>query len=132
MNAVSGGQPEHESEHSGRSGLEARQLRCAWRLRELMAVRRNWFNTTKLVPELRRLGFDFDRSTVYRLVSAEQPPKIPLELVVALCKILDCRFEDLVVELDPEPGADRPTKRGPGPALPDGPVLSADFFDAES
>jgi hypothetical protein len=128
MKAVSGGQPEH----GGQSKLEGLQPRCGWRLRELMAVRRNWFNTTKLVPELRRHGFDFDRSTVYRLVSAEQPPKIPLELVVALCKILDCRFEDLVVELDPEPGTDRSTKRGPAPAMPDGPVLSADFFEAES
>jgi DNA-binding Xre family transcriptional regulator len=128
MNAVSGGQ----AEHSGQSGSNAPQLRCAWRLRELMAVRRNWFNTTKLVPELRRHGFNLDRSTVYRLVSATEPPKIPLELVVALCKILDCRFEDLVVELDPETGNDRSTKRGPAPAMPDGPVLSADFFDAES
>ncbi|QFZ20544.1 helix-turn-helix domain-containing protein [Saccharothrix syringae] len=128
MKAASGGQ----QEHSGQSDFHARQPRCAWRLRELMAVRRNWYNTTKLVPELRRYGFDFDRSTVYRLVSAEQPPKIPLELVVALCRILDCRFEDLVVELDPEHGTDRSTKHGPAPAMPDGPVLSADFFDAES
>ncbi|MFF6953831.1 helix-turn-helix domain-containing protein [Streptomyces iakyrus] len=107
------------------------QPRCVWRLRELMAVRRSWFNTTKLVPELRRYGFDFDRSTVYRLVSAEQPPKIPLELVVALCKILDCRFEDLVVEVEPEDG-ERPRPRGAGPSMPEGPVLSGDFFDAES
>jgi hypothetical protein len=68
-----------------------------------MAVRRKWFKSTKLAPELRHYGFDFDRSTVYRLVAAEQPPRIPLELVVVLCKILDCRFEDLVVELEPQP-----------------------------
>jgi DNA-binding Xre family transcriptional regulator len=128
MKAVAGGQPER----GGQPDLGAWQPRCAWRLRELMAVRRNWFNTTKLVPELRRHGFNLDRSSVYRLASAEQPPKIPLELVVALCKILDCRFEDLVVELDPEQGSDRPTTRGPAPTMPDGPVLSADFFDAES
>lgn len=113
MKAVPGGQ----AESRGQAGPDALQPRCAWRLRELMAVRRNWFNTTKLVPELHRYGFDFDRSTVYRLVSAEQPPKIPLELVVALCKILDCRFEDLVVELDPE-GAERSRTRAP--AIPDG------------
>jgi DNA-binding Xre family transcriptional regulator len=132
MKAVSGGRSERQPDLTGQSGLDARQPQCAWRLRELMAVRRNWFNTTKLVPELRRHGFDFDRSTVYRLVSAGQPPKIPLELVVVLCKILDCRFEDLVVERDPESGTDKPIERGPTPALPDGPVLSADFFDAES
>ncbi|MFE3495618.1 helix-turn-helix domain-containing protein [Streptomyces sp. NPDC059175] len=127
MKAVPGGQ----AEDRGSSGPQALQPRCVWRLRELMAVRRNWFNTTKLVPELRRYGVDFDRSTVYRLVSAEQPPKIPLELVVSLCKILDCRFDDLVTEAEPEDGA-RPRPRGAGPVMPDGPVLSGDFFDAES
>ncbi|MGC0211996.1 helix-turn-helix domain-containing protein [Streptomyces levis] len=124
---MSGGQAENRRQ----SEPEALQPRCAWRLRELMAVRRNWFNTTKLAPELHNYGFDFDRSTVYRLVSAEQPPKIPLELVVALCKILDCRFEDLVVALDPE-GTERPRTRGAAPTMPEGPVLSSDFFDAES
>ncbi|MFJ4833625.1 helix-turn-helix domain-containing protein [Streptomyces sp. NPDC088747] len=123
--------PGGQAEDRRPSGPEAPQPRCVWRLRELMAVRRSWFNTTKLVPELRRYGFDFDRSTVYRLVSAEQPPKIPLELVVALCKILDCRFEDLVTEVEPEDG-ERPPPHGAGPVMPDGPVLSGDFFDAES
>jgi DNA-binding Xre family transcriptional regulator len=122
MMAVSG----DPAENRRQSEPEAMHPRCAWRLRELMAVRRNWFNTTKLVPELRQYGFDFDRSTVYRLVSAEQPPKIPLELVVTLCKILDCRFEDLVVELEPE-GTERPRTRGAAPTMPstpraDGPV----------
>ncbi|MFF7358484.1 helix-turn-helix domain-containing protein [Streptomyces filipinensis] len=123
--------PGGQAEDRGPSSSEALQPRCVWRLRELMAVRRSWFNTTKLLPELRRYGFDFDRSTVYRLVSAEQPPKVPLELVVALCKILDCRFEDLVAEVEPE-DSERPRPRGAGPVMPDGPVLSGDFFDAES
>ncbi|CAM5320096.1 helix-turn-helix domain-containing protein [Streptomyces chartreusis] len=127
MKAVPGGQ----AEDRGPLGPQVLQPRCVWRLRELMAIRLGWFNTTKLVPELRRYGFDFDRSTVYRLVSAEQPPKIPLELVVALCKILDCRFEDLVAEVEPESG-NRPRPRGAAPAMPEGPVLSGDFFDAES
>lgn len=102
-----------------------------------VAVARADGGTPKLVqnhqagPELRRYGFDFDRSTVYPLVSAKQPPKIPLELVVALCKILDCRFEDLVTEVEPENGQ-RPRPRGAAPAMPEGPVLSGDFFDAES
>ena len=102
MKAVAGGQ----SDSGGQFEPQTDQPRCAWRLRELMAVRRNWFNTTKLVPELRRHGFNLDRSSVFRLVSAERPPKISLELVVTLCKILDCRFEDLVVELDPKQGHD--------------------------
>jgi hypothetical protein len=94
-----------------------------------MAVRKNWYTTTKLVPELRKHGFEFDRSYVYRLVKADAPPNVPIALVVALCKILDCRFEDLVVEIEPEPAATSP---GPRPVLPDGPLLSPEFFDAEN
>ena len=109
----------------------ARQPRYEWRLRELMAVRKNWYNTTKLVPELRRYGFEFDRSSIYRLVRAERPPKMPIELILALLKILDCRFEDLVVEIEPEPASEQPRHPGPRPAVPDMPLLSTDFFDAE-
>jgi DNA-binding Xre family transcriptional regulator len=126
IRAVAGGEPQH----TGSPDPVALQPRCGWWLRELMAVRRNWFNTTKLLPALRRHGFDLDRSTVYRLVSTNEPPKVPLELIVALCKILDCRFEDLVVELEPEQDA-RPALRGLAPVMPDGPALSGDFFDAE-
>jgi hypothetical protein len=97
-----------------------------------MAVRKNWYTTTKLIPELRKYGFIFDRSSTYRLVKAGKPPKISIELILALCKILDCRFEDLVVEIEPgsEPGPQQ--EPGPRPVLPDGPMLSADFFTAES
>ncbi|MFF3409365.1 helix-turn-helix domain-containing protein [Streptomyces sp. NPDC002742] len=110
---------------------EALQPRYEWRLRELMAVRRNWYTTTKLGPELRKYGFDLDRSNIYRLVKAERPPKMPVELILALCKILSCRFEDLVVEIEPEPAAQEPAPSGPQPVVPDMPLLSADFFDAE-
>ena len=122
-NMGSGEQPEE---------VPARQPRYEWRLRELMAVRKNWYNTTKLVPELHRYGFEFDRSSIYRLVKADRPPKMPIELILALLKILDCRFEDLVVEIEPEPAGEEPTRRGPRPAVPDMPLLSADFFDSES
>ncbi|MFI0406501.1 helix-turn-helix domain-containing protein [Actinomadura sp. 3N508] len=127
MAATPGGRAER-----GGEDLAARQPRYEWRLRELMAVRRNWYSTTKLVPALREYGFEFDRSYIYRLVKAERPPKMPLELILALCKILDCRFEDLVAEIQPDDVADGPAKPGPRPVVPDMPLLSADFFDAES
>jgi DNA-binding Xre family transcriptional regulator len=127
MDAVSGQGPDEQNED-----VQARQLRYEWRLRELMAVRKNWYTTTKLIPELRKYGFEFDRSSIYRLVRADRPPKMPIELILALCKILDCRFEDLVVEIEPQPATEEPARRGPRPAVPDMPLLSSDFFDAES
>jgi len=127
MNAVSRPGPDEQNDD-----VQARQPRYEWRLRELMAVRKNWYTTTKLIPELRKYGFEFDRSSIYRLVSTERPPKMPIELILALCKILDCRFEDLAVEIEPESTAEDPARRGPRPTVPDMPLLSADFFDAES
>ncbi|MEV1005606.1 helix-turn-helix transcriptional regulator [Nonomuraea sp. NPDC050202] len=115
--------------------LATLQPRYEWRLRELMAVRKNWYTTTKLIPELRKHGFVFDRSSIFRLVKADKPPKMPIELILALCKILDCRFEDLVVPLEPD---DQATTTGSQPParprqpLPEGPLLPASFFDAES
>ena len=96
MNAVSRQGPDEQNDD-----VQVRQPRYEWRLRELMAVRKNWYTTTKLIPELRKYGFEFDRSSIYRLVSTERPPKMPIELILALCKILDCRFEDLAVDRTP-------------------------------
>lgn len=127
MNAVSRPGPDGQNDD-----VQARQPRYEWRLRELMAVRKNWYTTTKLIPELRKYGFEFDRSSIYRLVSTERPPKMPIELILALCKILGCRFDDLAVEIEPQPAAEEPARRGSRPAVPDMPLLSADFFDAES
>lgn len=96
-----------------------------------MAVRRHWYTTTKLIPELQKHGIILDRSTAYRLVRAGKPPKMSIELILALCKILDCRFEDLVAEIPAE--QDQPAPRtGPRPVLPDGPLLAGEFFAAES
>ncbi|MEU3497573.1 helix-turn-helix transcriptional regulator [Kitasatospora cineracea] len=126
MNAVP-----HGDDPQARSDLEALQPRYEWRLRELMALRRNWYTTTKLGPELKKYGFDLDRSNIYRLVKADRPPKMPVELILALCKILTCKFEDLVVEVEPGTAAEEPTARGPRPVVPDMPLLASDFFDAE-
>lgn len=115
----------------GKTEPEALHPRFEWRLQELMAIRKDWYSTTKLGPELRKFGFDLDRSSIYRLVKTDRPPKMPVELILALCKILQCKFEDLVVELEPEPAVEEPTQKGPRPVLPDMPLLSADFFDAE-
>ncbi|ATY13788.1 XRE family transcriptional regulator [Amycolatopsis sp. AA4] len=82
--------------------LRARHPRYESRLRELMVVRKNWYTPTKLIPELRKYGYELDPSSMYRLVSTERPPRMPNELILALCEILDCRFEDLVVQIEPQ------------------------------
>ncbi|NUK04196.1 helix-turn-helix domain-containing protein [Streptomyces lunaelactis] len=110
---------------------ESLQPRYEWRLQELMAVRKNWYSTTKLGTELQKHGFDMDRSSIYRLVKTDRPPKMPLELILALCKILKCKFEDLVVEVEPELALPEPAPKGPRPVVPDIALLATDFFDAE-
>ncbi len=123
--------PAPEPDESSPAGLEALQPRYEWRLLQLMVVRKNWTITTKLIPELRKRGFVFDRSSIYRLVKTDKPPKMSIELILALCDILDCRFADLVVRIDPSEQPPAAAPPGPRPVLPDGPLLSADFFDAE-
>lgn len=53
------------------------------------------FSTTDLRPHLETYGVSLSTSQVYRLV-AEQPERINLTTLVALLKILDCSFEELV------------------------------------
>ncbi|MFE2587651.1 helix-turn-helix domain-containing protein [Streptomyces anthocyanicus] len=105
-----------------------------WRLRELMAVRKNWYTTTKLTEALHEYGFDFDRSHIYRLVSGDKPPKMPVDLLLALCKILGCRFEELVVEVTSAESdvSTLPEQAGPRPLLLESPMLDAGFFEAET
>jgi len=79
-----------------------------WRLREVMAHRQLW-HTSQLQPLLAERGFELSRSQVYRLV-AQPPGRISVELILALCDILDCRFEDLVVRTTAVP-ASGPAKR---------------------
>jgi DNA-binding Xre family transcriptional regulator len=69
-----------------------------WRLRELMALKGMW-HTSKLVVPLAARGIELSRSQVFRLVSAK-PGRVTIPLLLALCDILDCRFEDLVVRVE--------------------------------
>ncbi|MFF7941504.1 hypothetical protein ACFZC5_17465 [Nocardia gamkensis] len=59
------------------------------------------------------------------------PRRLQVELILALCEILDCRFEDLVVRVEPAEEDSTATPQGPRPVFPDGPLLAADFFDTE-
>ncbi len=68
-----------------------------WHLRRLMADR-GMFATTDLVPLLAERGIGLSREQVYRLVT-RTPERLNLNVLVALCDILECRAEDLIAPL---------------------------------
>ncbi len=71
-----------------------RKVGYSWRLREVMAQHRI-FTATELVPMLRDRGIDLSASQVHRLVSGT-PGRLSLQVLSALCDILECTPADLV------------------------------------
>lgn len=65
-----------------------------WHLRQLMAEHQLW-KTTELTPLLRDRGINLSPAQVYRLV-AEQPERLSLRTLVALCDIFECTPNDLI------------------------------------
>ena len=75
-----------------------RKFEAQWHLRKLLALK-GIFNTTDLMPLLAERGIDVSRTQVYRLV-AEKPNYVSLDLVAALCDILDCTPSDLIEKVE--------------------------------
>ncbi|WP_043735698.1 MULTISPECIES: helix-turn-helix domain-containing protein [Nocardia] len=65
-----------------------------WRLRDLMADQQ-MFQTSNLVPLLAERGIVLSREQVYRLVTSP-PQRLSMDVLVALCDILDCTPNDLI------------------------------------
>jgi DNA-binding Xre family transcriptional regulator len=65
-----------------------------WHLRRLMAER-GLFATTDLVPLLADRGVRLSREQVYRLATGV-PQRLNLQVLAALCDILDCTPGDLI------------------------------------
>ncbi|MEV4130334.1 helix-turn-helix transcriptional regulator [Nocardia sp. NPDC049707] len=65
-----------------------------WRLRYLMAER-GMFQTSELGPLLTERGIRLSREQVYRLVT-QAPQRLNMDVLVALCDILDCTPNDLI------------------------------------
>jgi DNA-binding Xre family transcriptional regulator len=66
-----------------------------WRLRDLMADQQ-MFQTSDLMPHLVERGITLSREQVYRLVT--QPPRrLSMDTLVALCDILECTPNDLII-----------------------------------
>lgn len=78
-----------------------------WHLRTVMADR-GMFQTTELVPLLAERGVTLSREQVYRLVT-KTPQRLNLEVLAALCDILEVTPGDLI-----EPHRQTRTGRRPG------------------
>lgn len=66
-----------------------------WRLRTLMAER-GMFQTTDLLEPLKAEGVALSREQVFRLVT-QTPQRLNVEVLAALCTILDRTPSDLLV-----------------------------------
>ena len=64
-----------------------------WNLRQVMATH-GMYQTSELVPLLAERGVHLSREHVYRLV-ARTPQRLNMDVLAALCDILDCSPNDL-------------------------------------
>lgn len=66
-----------------------------WRLRTLMSER-GMFKTTDLLDPLKAEGVALSREQIFRLVT-QTPQRLNVEVLAALCTILDCTPSDLLI-----------------------------------
>jgi len=71
-----------------------RRIAMQWNLRQVMASRAI-YQTSELVPMLAERGVNLSREHVYRLVT-KTPQRLNMEILAALCDILDCQPNDLL------------------------------------
>lgn len=79
-----------------------------WNLRQVMATQ-GMFKTTDLVEPLAARGIEISRQMIHKVVTGT-PQRINVELLAALCDILECKPNDLL-ELYYE---QQPAPRAPG------------------
>lgn len=72
----------------------ARTVSMRWRLRQVMAER-GLFQTSELVPLLAERDIHLSRQYVHRLVT-KPPQRVNIDLLAALCDILECTATDLL------------------------------------
>lgn len=87
-----------------------------WNLRQRMAEH-GMFATTDLVEPLHARGVALSRQMVHRVVT-KTPQRINLDLLAALCDILDCTPNDLF-EVVHEQVAEAPAVNDGGPGIGD-------------
>ena len=89
----------------------SRRIVMGWNLRQMMATRAI-YQTSELVPLLAERGVHLSREHVYRLVT-KTPQRLNIDILAALCDILDCEPNDLFepyVEMRAAKTADAPKR----------------------
>jgi DNA-binding Xre family transcriptional regulator len=87
-----------------------------WNLRQVMAEN-GMFQTSELMEPLRQRGVEMSRQMVHRVVT-KAPQRINVDLLAALCDILDCTPNDLL-ELRQEQVRQVPAVGDTGPGIGD-------------
>ena len=95
-----------------------RRMVMGWNLRQVMATR-SIFQTSELVPLLAQRGVHLSREHVYRLVD-KTPQRLNLDVLAALCDILECEPSDLLQPSVQPDQATAATGTGPGAGAGDG------------
>jgi DNA-binding Xre family transcriptional regulator len=80
--------------------MMGRTVTMRWNLRQVMAAK-GMFKTSDLDGPLRERGVELSRSMIHKVVTGT-PQRINVDLLAALCDILDCTPNDLL-ELQVEP-----------------------------
>jgi len=85
-----------------------------WNLRQLMAER-GMFAATDLIEPLHERGVELSRQMIHRVVT-KTPQRINIDLLAALCDILDCTPNDLI-EMRVEQVVRAPAVNDAGPGI---------------
>ncbi|WP_454850033.1 helix-turn-helix domain-containing protein [Promicromonospora soli] len=83
-----------ERDHEREAGTMGRTVTMRWNLRQIMATK-GMFKTSDLDGPLRERGVELSRSMIHKVVTGT-PQRINVELLAALCDILDCTPNDLL------------------------------------
>lgn len=74
--------------------MSENKMVARWNLRQVMAER-GMFATTDLIEPLRQRGVELSRQMIHRVVT-KTPQRINMDLLAALCDILNCTPNDLI------------------------------------
>lgn len=91
-----------------------RRVGYSWHLRQIMSAR-GMHQTSDLVGPLAERGISLSREQVYRLVT-QTPQRLNLDVMVALCDILDCGSQDLITSKVENQQVSKAVAGGPDPA----------------
>lgn len=89
-----------------------------WHLRQVMAAR-GMYQTSDLVGPLLERGITLSREQVYRLVT-QTPQRLSLDVLAAICDILNCGPQDLIEIKAVRKQVDKPAVGGPRKAASGG------------